>query len=53
MTETRETLRVRDERAYERLKKTTAEYLRHASLESGRRPLALVSEYLKLLRGPG
>ena len=54
MTETTETLRVRDERAFERLKKgTTAEYLRHASLKSGRRPLVLVSEYLKLMRGPG
>ena len=54
MTETTETLRARDERAYEGLKKkTTAEYLRHASLQSGRHPLALVSEYLKLMRGPG
>ena len=54
MTETTETLRVRDERAFERLKKgTTAEYLRRASLKSGRRPLVLVSEYLKLMRGPG
>ena len=52
--EREQTLRVRDERAYQRLKKgTTGEYLRHASLKSGRSPFALVSEYFKLTRGPG
>lgn len=53
-TDTTETLRARDERAYLRLKKlSTAEYLRHASRTSGRKPLALVSEFLGLMRGPG
>ena len=49
----RETLRARDERVFSYPKPSTAEYLRHASRKSGRRPLALVSEHLKLLRGPG
>ena len=46
MIETEETLRERDKRIYASLKATTAEYLRHASSNSGRRPLSLVSEYL-------
>ena len=48
-----ETLRARDERDFSYRKPPTAEYLRHASRTSGRRPLALVSEYLRLLYGPG
>ena len=48
-----ETLVARDYQAYSSLKATTAEYLRHANRKSGRSPLALVAEYLKLRRGPG
>lgn len=53
VTGTTETLRARDERVFTYRKPSTAEYLRHASRTSGRSPLALVSEYLKLLYGPG
>ena len=53
MTETTETLLARDQRVYSSLKATTGEYLRHASRKSGRTPLSLVAEYLKLRRGPG
>ena len=53
VTGTCETLKARDERVFFYRKPPTAEYLRHASRKSGRRPLALVAEYLGLLYGPG
>ena len=53
MTAATETLRTRDERVFSTAKPTRAEYLRHAAKTSGRGPVALAMEYLRLLRGPG
>ncbi len=43
----------RDRRDFYDSELTGREYLRHAVKKSGRRPLALVREYLRLLRGRG
>ena len=53
MTEARETLRARDKRVYTYRKPTSAEYLRHAAARSGRNPISLTLEYIKLHRGAG
>ena len=48
-----ETLFARDMRVYASMKANPIECLRHASQKSGRAPLALALECIKLLRGPG
>ena len=54
MGEIAETLRERDKRQLDSLQEVrNAEYLRHASRMSGRNPVALALECIKLLRGPG
>ena len=45
--------RVRDERAYHHRPLPAAQYLRHASHQSGRSPVSLAFEFLKLQRGRG
>ena len=48
-----ETLRARDERVFFYRKLPTGTYLRHAAGRSGRSPVALTVEFLRLLRGQG
>jgi len=53
LTEPTESLRARDERVYSQRYLPATEYLRHASRTSGRSPVSLAMEFLKLQRGPG
>ena len=53
MNDATETLRTRDERVYSQRYLSAMEYLRHANRMSGRSPVSLAMEFLKLQRGPG